>query len=99
VKVEIVLADRTLPVEIDARDRRAFEVIGRPALGLQRDVALDTIPKLAPESYVLWLAWHAAHREGLTTDAFPEFEATVLEVENLTADQGADIPDPTRAAR
>ena len=98
MKVEIVLTDRTVPVEIDARDRRAFEVIGRPALGLNKDVALASIPSLAPESYVLWLSWHAAHREGLTDSTFPDFEAECIEVLNLT-DEGADIPDPTRAAR
>jgi hypothetical protein len=98
MKLEIVTDTGPLVVETDARDRRAFEVIGRPAIGLPRDAAIGDVPRLAPESYILWIAWHAATREGYTTDSFPEFESHCVEVKDL-GDEAAEIPDPTKRAR
>jgi hypothetical protein len=96
MKAEIILDDAApLPVEIDARDRRAFEVLGRKQLGIAASLTMTELVKVNPETYVLWLAWNALRRQKLLDITYAELDSRTIEVRQL--DDAELLPDPTRA--
>lgn len=97
MKAEVILTDRVIPVEIDARDRRAFEVVGRKQLGMPLSMSLAEAVKVMPESWVLWLAWHALRRNGQITQEFDTFNDEVMDVKAVEVGED-ELPDPTISA-
>jgi len=95
-KATVHLADpeESLVVEVDGRDRRAFEVRGRRDLGLPMGELQEQI-KAAAESWMAWVCWHAAKRDGLAVGTWQEFDARLVGVE---PDEDSLPPDPTRPA-
>lgn len=96
--ISIVLADpdEEFTAGFDARDRRAFERDGRKALGLPAGTTLQDAVAGNPESYLVWIAWHALTRAGLTTLTYLELEARAVKVRTEAGD--AVLPDPTKPA-
>jgi hypothetical protein len=101
MKAGITLCDpeESLAVEIDARDRRAWEVKGRKACGLPAGPLRDVIRE-APETYVAWIAWHAAAVRGGRKDLgdFAAFDARLAEVSDFDAGEDELLGDPTGPA-
>ena len=99
----VTLADRPEPlrVEVDARDRLAFERIGRKQTGLPTSGPLQDAVATSPETYTVWLCWHAArriHGEESSFDGFAE-RVTGVELEVTAAEaRAAGLGDPTRPA-
>lgn len=98
MKATVHLADpeEQLVVEIDGRDRRAFEILGRRDLGLPQGPLQDQI-KANAESWMAWVSWHAARRADLATaEKWPAWNARLVAVE---PDQDTlDTLDPTPPA-
>jgi hypothetical protein len=98
-KATIHLADpeEQVVVEVDGRDRRAFEIKGRRDLGLPHG-DLQAQIKAAAESWMAWVCWHAATRTGEPVGSWAEFDARLVAVE--PDDDGGDSSDadPTRPA-
>lgn len=99
MKVLVLLSDpeSRLPVEIDARDRRAFERDGTAALKLKGQ--LKDIIHAAPETYVAWLAWHALTRTGALNIPWTSFDKRLVAVENEDEqdDVEGELGDPTQS--
>jgi len=93
--IHLVEPETAYPVDIDARDRRAFERAGRVQLGKIALGSLKEVVASIPETYTLWLAWHALQRSGVALD-WETFEDRVVEVEST--DNGEMEADPTIAA-
>jgi hypothetical protein len=101
LSIELVDPTETLAVEVDGRDRRAFELLGAKALGLPAGLSLQTATQAYPENYLLWLGWHAATKRGERQDlgAWDTFTDRVAEVEpEEHAGAADDLGDPTRPA-
>lgn len=85
MKMLITLADpeEYISAEVDARDRRAFELQGAKALGFPPGKLLD-MAQTMPENYTYWVGWHAARRNGLklTWDEFSERAVDLTEEKN-----------------
>jgi len=102
MRLTVQLADppETFDVDFDARDRRAFERAGAKAVGLSGP--LQAAVQTMPDTYVAWLAWHAAARRGGRTDlgGFDEFDARLLDVTPIEDDtpEGGELGDPTPPA-
>ena len=100
MKLTLHLADpeETLVVDMDARDRRAFERAGYKGIGMTSNTQ-DGV-KARPENWLSWVSWHALHRQNLTDQSYDEFEARLVETErdDDDADDGAGLGDPTGPA-
>lgn len=98
MKATITLADtETMVVDIDARDRRAWEREARSYIDNLPQGDLRTVAAAMPETYVAWLAWHACGREGLTRLSWQTFEGQLLEVDSDEETGTGGLPDPTQA--
>jgi hypothetical protein len=96
-KATVHLADpeQQIVVEVDGRDRRAFEIKGRRDLGLPQ-ADLQTQIKSAAESWMAWVCWHAAKRDGAEVGSWAEFDARLVGVE---PEEDDPVPmDPTKPA-
>lgn len=86
-------------VDIDARDRRAFEKSGFRDIGVSQRAPIRDIAAAQPETYTTWLAWHAMVRSGATVERYADFEARVVALREEDADDAADLlGDPTAPA-
>ena len=100
----LVDPDEVLTIEIDARDRRAFERAGARAMGLSGN--LQAAIQTMPDTYLAWLAWHAAARRGDRDDlgSFDDFDARLADVASIDVDEdgeeagGGELGDPTKPA-
>lgn len=98
MKATVVLADtEPMVVDIDARDRRAWEREARNYIDALPQGDLRAVAGAMPETYVAWLTWHACTREGLTRLSWQAFESQLLEVDSDESDTGGGLPDPTQA--
>ena len=81
MKVVLGLSDpeEQFTVEVDARDRRAFERAGANALGLKG--ALQDEIRRIPDSYIAWLSWHAARRTGLIDVGYDDFDKRLTDID------------------
>ncbi len=89
-------------VDIDGRDRRAFERYGRKATGLPLTGSLKDCIVSAPELYSAWLCYNALVVRGKRTEfgRWEEFEARVIECvtdEDIDELEGV-FGDPTTPA-
>lgn len=93
--VHLVDPEDRIAVEVDARDRRSFERIAKRDLGRVADGPLKEVIGAIPETYILWLAWHAlAIRTKAIDLTWPDFEARTVEVEVEDDEEEAET-DPT----
>lgn len=84
-------------VDVDARDRRAFERDAGGQLKLPKGGSLRDVVNALPETYVAWLAWHALTVRGSTLSlGWPQFDERLVEVVN--DGDGDAAPDPTLTA-
>lgn len=101
MKLTIILADpeASEAVEIDGRDRRAFERIGRKALGFPQAGSMKDAVAAAPESYMIWLAYHALAVRGQRKEFgdWNAFEARVVTAEAEDTEEDI-LGDPTSPA-
>lgn len=97
MKATVILADpeERHEVEIDGRDRRAFER-AIPKLDLPVRAVKD-VAGACPETYVAFLAWHALTRGGLDL-TFPAFETRLVEVIGVSQDATEDPTMPAASA-
>ena len=92
--VHLTDPEEHLPVEVDARDRRAFERVAKRELGAAAQGHLKDVINNIPETYVCWMAWHALTvRTRASTLSWQDFDNRVVEVEML---EDADEMDPTQ---
>lgn len=92
MKATVRLPTTEYVVDIDARDRRAFE--RQSDVALPPTGSLQELAQRMPETYLAWLAWHASKREGVAM-SWREFDEVLLEV---SQDEGGDdMPDPTQS--
>lgn len=96
MKGSVITSRDEWPIEIDARDRRAFERLARQDIPTLPTGTLRDIAAAMPETYLAWLAWHASKRDGRTDVTFAAFEAELLEVKG--DGEAAELPDPTQQA-
>ena len=99
MKATVHLADpeEVLVLEMDARDRRAFELRGRKDLGLNPVGDLQSQIKAVSESWMAWCCWHAAVVRGGRSDlpaTYAEWDARLVAV--VPEDTGDE--DPTGPA-
>lgn len=87
--------EESYPIEIDGRDRRAFEREARRELGPTINGPLQDVIRSMPETYLLWLAWHALKRGG-TAIPWADFEARTVLVESED-DEEELVPTVTAA--
>jgi hypothetical protein len=89
------LADphEVLQVEQDARDRRAAEVRFAAVVKAKPGTPLRTIVEGWPETWGAWIHWHAATRQGLTSEPWDRWSERVVDID--APDDGAALPDPT----
>lgn len=101
MKIEITLADpeEQFVVDFDARDRRAFERTGGRDIGLSGPAIVGGEPRM-PESWLAWIGWHAAKRQGVFDLTYPDFEARCMGATAEVDDQEepAGLGDPTGPA-
>jgi hypothetical protein len=97
ISVVLVEPDEELAADFDARDRRAFERQGRSAIGVPASTTLEAAVAGSPESYIVWIAWHALTRTGQTELTFKELEARTVKV-HMDGDEAELLPDPTKPA-
>lgn len=98
-KATIVLVDpeERHVVEIDSRDRRAFEVVGRRDLGKElAGMPLTEVLRAVPETYAAWLAWHALTRTKTIDTPWPEFSERFLEAQGWADEPELDPTSPGR---
>jgi hypothetical protein len=104
MKIRLTLdgPEEVVAVDVDARDRRAFERAGATAVGLKRSGSdfLTDVRSQMPETYSIWLAWHALAKRGGRTDlgTFDEFDARVADMDTDDAATPSDLGDPTQPA-
>lgn len=103
MKLTVRLADPEAVeiVEVDGRDRRAFERFGRRALGLPATGTIREVILSAPELYSAWLGYNALVTRGKRTEfgKWEDFEARVLECTTEDIDEAEGIfGDPTTPA-
>ena len=96
MKVTVVLENEEHRVEVDARDRRAFERLARADIGPSFPKgSLRDVVQTIPETYLAWLAYHATKRAGYLGEiTWVEFERQLLEVQAETEE--GDGLDPTQ---
>ena len=85
--------EERIPVEIDARDRRAFERLARRDLGKVAEGALSDVIRAIPETYMAWCAWHAWTRDGARY-SWPDAEKRIARV--VVEDEAEETADPTQ---
>lgn len=93
------LIDDIVIVDIDARDRRAFEREGRKEFGIPTSANMQEAVQGIPESYVGWLVWHSLKRANnrKDIDSWKDFESRLIRTEPL--EENAEVFDfPTQAA-
>jgi hypothetical protein len=99
IKTTLYLADpeEQVVVEVDGRDRRAFEMKGRKDFGLPPFGDLQAQIKSMSESWMAWLCWHALVVRGGQSQFgdWEQFEARLVGVE---PDEQATGDDPTQPA-
>lgn len=96
-KATVVLCDpdERVAVQLDARDRRAFEM-ARTGLGLPRGPVKEIAAEF-PDTYVGYMAWHAMKRaRNGTTPDWATFSERLADIEFIGKED--DDPDPTKAA-
>ena len=99
-KATVYLADpeEQIAVEVDGRDRRAFEMTGRKDLGLPPFGDLQAQIKSMSESWMAWLCWHALAVRG-GDSSYGTFEAFAGRLVAVDPDSNAEAADdPTRPA-
>ena len=96
MKFTIHLADpeETVIADVDARDRRAFEMQSRREFGRAADNPLRDVANSMPETYTFWLAWHAASTRGGLKLTWPEFDARAVHLETSGEDDELDPTNP-----
>lgn len=97
MRTEVTLADpaEVLVVEHDARDRRAAEVSFGAAVKAKPGMPMKALMESYPESWILWITWHAAKRQKLTGLTWQEWTERALDVVPVgDEDDGDVLPDP-----
>lgn len=88
MEVKAILENKEpIVVNIDARDRRAFEIVGRKEFGIPSNANLQDAVKGIPESYIGWLSWHAISRTNGYKENWQTFESQLLRVESLEEEE------------
>lgn len=96
MKFTVHLADpeEVFSVDVDARDRRAFEMQSRRVFGTAADGQLRTVATSMPENYSYWCAWHALCKRGTVALTWEQFDARAVHLES--DDSEDDDADPTQ---
>lgn len=93
--VEIEGNAEILVADIDARDRRAFELSGYKDIGAPLMTALKDVAASKPETYTGWLAWHALKRAKTTSLSWREFEAILISTTAEEIEEDSPLGNPT----
>lgn len=99
--VKLADPDEEVRVEVDARDRLAFEKVGRKEAGLPQNGPLADAIAWAPETYGIWLCWHASARLHGPNGSFTQFQGRVTGVTLEMSEQEArasGLGNPTSPA-